>query len=671
MKKNIFRVLWLVTFVIFILSVNSGFCATYYVKNSGDDSASGLSDGSAWQTIFKVNSTGFNPGDSILFKRGGVWREQLTVTSSGSEGKPITYSAYGTGNNPEINGADIVTGWTVYSGDIYVADVDYTVKDLYVNGTRQQMARWPNTGWETISSTTGYTEYLASNALTQADDYWIDAVVVARTELYRIVAKKITGSVQADKKIIWSGNRTTRKDWGFYILNKFEELDAEGEWYYDSSGGKIYWQVPNGHSPNEYTIEGTTRDQCIYVNAKNYIDIKNITTRYGEYGIHLYHSSHHTVDSCKFYSNRFYGLRGSASESGDVGYITASNNYFSKIGYRSIYFSNGKDMYVQGNEIIDNCITSLPCYTTDSTDVIPSALAVNHADGGEISGNTINGSAYHGISMSGADNYTIERNKIEDCLKLLDDGGAIYVTGTSLEADDFSNTIIRYNFVKNSIGYSGGTTYENPVNTYGLYSDDYADDLEWYGNISIGCASAGALLHNAVNNKWYNNTFYNNGGNQLYVSGPGNNGNYIKNNIFNAVGADQYTFAQSSDTKMESNVYDYNVHYAPGNATPIRWRCGGGYISYNLSDWQSIMGHDIHSISSNPLFVNETGNFSQPSDFKLKPDSLCIDAGINVDLSRDFDGNTIPYGDVPDIGAFEYTVGPNPPGGIKVELIKD
>jgi len=89
--------------------------STYYVKNGGSDAASGLSDALAWETIAKVNGSSFNAGDSILFKRDSTWREQLTVPSSGSAGLPITFGAYGTGADPIISGADLVTGWTQYA----------------------------------------------------------------------------------------------------------------------------------------------------------------------------------------------------------------------------------------------------------------------------------------------------------------------------------------------------------------------------------------------------------------------------------------------------------------------------------------------------------------------------------------------------------------------------
>ena len=75
--------------------VSEVWAATYYVADAGSDSNNGTSPFTPWQTIAKVNSSTFQPGDSILFNRGDTWREQLTVSSSGSPGNPITFGAYG------------------------------------------------------------------------------------------------------------------------------------------------------------------------------------------------------------------------------------------------------------------------------------------------------------------------------------------------------------------------------------------------------------------------------------------------------------------------------------------------------------------------------------------------------------------------------------------------
>ena len=80
---------------------------TYFVKNGGDDEAAGTSDAAAWATAAKAVATA-TAGQSVGFKRGDTWREQLdphVSGRSGSAGNPITFRAYGTGAKPKFLGS--------------------------------------------------------------------------------------------------------------------------------------------------------------------------------------------------------------------------------------------------------------------------------------------------------------------------------------------------------------------------------------------------------------------------------------------------------------------------------------------------------------------------------------------------------------------------------------
>lgn len=101
------------------LSVCS-YAATYYVSASGgSDSANGTSAATAWKTLAKVNAASFSPGDAVLLARGDVWLESLVPPSSGASGSPIVFDAYGTGAAPEITGKQDLTGWTLYSTNVW------------------------------------------------------------------------------------------------------------------------------------------------------------------------------------------------------------------------------------------------------------------------------------------------------------------------------------------------------------------------------------------------------------------------------------------------------------------------------------------------------------------------------------------------------------------------
>ncbi|MBR5024500.1 MAG: hypothetical protein IKX48_05495 [Victivallales bacterium] len=86
-----------------LLAVSVATAATYYVDaEHGDDKAAGTSAATAWRSISRVNVQAFKPGDTILFKRGNIFRGPTLQLASGEPGNPVTYSAYGEGHKPII-----------------------------------------------------------------------------------------------------------------------------------------------------------------------------------------------------------------------------------------------------------------------------------------------------------------------------------------------------------------------------------------------------------------------------------------------------------------------------------------------------------------------------------------------------------------------------------------
>src|SRR5687768_8965035 len=78
--------------------------ATYYVDSrSGSDANNGASASSAFSSLAKVNSLNLQPGDTVLFARGATFNGGIDVRS-GASGKPITYGAFGSGDDPTITG---------------------------------------------------------------------------------------------------------------------------------------------------------------------------------------------------------------------------------------------------------------------------------------------------------------------------------------------------------------------------------------------------------------------------------------------------------------------------------------------------------------------------------------------------------------------------------------
>ncbi len=102
--------------LVLLLAASPALGASYYVDcDNGNDATAGTSTTAPWRTLAKVNASTFVAGDTIALARGCVWYEELTPPSSGSAGLPITFTAYGSGDPPWIDGTVLkndVADWT-------------------------------------------------------------------------------------------------------------------------------------------------------------------------------------------------------------------------------------------------------------------------------------------------------------------------------------------------------------------------------------------------------------------------------------------------------------------------------------------------------------------------------------------------------------------------------
>ena len=94
--------------VLVIFITNACQAANYYVDaNFGADSNPGSVD-KPFQTIMRAVEQ-IGAGDVVLL-RGGVYREKISISSSGSTEMPITFKAYQS-EHVLISGAVVVEGW--------------------------------------------------------------------------------------------------------------------------------------------------------------------------------------------------------------------------------------------------------------------------------------------------------------------------------------------------------------------------------------------------------------------------------------------------------------------------------------------------------------------------------------------------------------------------------
>jgi len=158
-----------------------------------------------------------------------------------------------------------------------------------------------------------------------------------------------------------------------------------------------------------------------------------------------------------------------------------------------------------------------------------------------------------------------------------------------------------------------------------------------------------ALSTNNV--KVCNNSFYLSSNSHFYgiayegLAGHGN-GNEIRNNIIQMTRDSSTVFPFYYDGEGEAPVVNHNIFYNSSHSNRVNW---GGTIYDSTEEAAWIADGHTGGIFTNPQLVNPSID-----NFHLQSTSPAIDTGIDVGLTSDFEGNVVPYGSDPDIGAYEF-----------------
>ncbi len=133
---------------LFFLFPITAVATNYYVDATlGSDGNSGQSTLLPWKTIAKVNASDLKSVDSVYFKRGEIWYEELLIPPYG----PLLYGAYGAGAAPIISGMGEVAGWSTAAswtdagGNIWRMTVSRDPRRIWLDGVEYPIATDPST----------------------------------------------------------------------------------------------------------------------------------------------------------------------------------------------------------------------------------------------------------------------------------------------------------------------------------------------------------------------------------------------------------------------------------------------------------------------------------------------------------------------------------------------
>lgn len=599
---------------------------TYYVASSGNDSNTGRTSDSPFQTISKVNSLALQPGDQVLFRRNDTFRGSLQLRQSGTSTSPIVIDAYGSGNKPVLSGAVAVGNWTNAGNNVWQANCPSCgdrVTGLYRDNTPLPLGRYPNLsaankGYLTVQSHNGKTQLTSQQGLSTN---WSGAEAVFRPVQWILNRATITSQSGNTLTLVSSGTYDITDNWGYFIQNHRSTLDQRGEWFYNPATKTIFL-YDDQTNPNSQSVAATVFSEGTSVSSASFITIRNLKiTQTLATGLLATNSSNLTVSNVDITQSGEDALciQGAGQQ------LLLENNLIEDANNNGVVIAAYQNVTFRGNTLRRVGLIPGLGKSGDGTYVgFQSASTANTL----IENNVLDNIGYNALNFSAS--TTVQRNQISNFCLTKSDGSGLYIWNGNQQA--MSGIRLISNVVFNGIGAPEGSPNGTSSGAHGIYLDDCTKNMEVTNNTVYNCRGLGFFLHGSSAINLSGNTAYNNSEGQLAITsadGCQPRNNQIQNNLFVSRLANQFTVKYESNQNDLSSYgqFDYNAYGRPFEDTykvlAVYNRTTGSNLS--LAQWQSQYGKDQNTVNSpityssgNPddyikALVNSSANPSQVS----------------------------------------------------------
>jgi len=684
MKKQISIAQGILVFVT-AMSLHS---AEIYVSPTGNDAAAGTAVAPlATLSAARDKADQLKGGNTpvTVYLRGGTYYLSAPLVfgpaNSGTAGAPIVYSAYGS-EKPVISGGIKApsAGWTVSSGSIQVVTIAQNLKvdQLFLNGKRQVLARYPN--------------FDANQVI--LDGYAADCISATRIGRWANPAEA-PGYIRGLHSSMWGGNSykitgksgtSITQQWvgdnnrgsGLHatyrmVENIFEELDAPGEWFYRKSTGQLFFWPPAGTDLSTATIELASQDELLrFVGAAaatagsvKFVQFNGITFTHTFRT--LFSKPYETVLKSDWGIARSGTVFMQNAEN-----ITITNCLFDQVGGNGIFASGYNQRHIiQNNVFIDagaSCVvlagltSSVRCPGSWSsmpacTDKTPGPLTNEYPSLVTVDNNMMNHFGRFekqtaGVVLSATELDTISHNTIHDCPR----AGICFCDGC------WGGHLVEYNWVYNDVletsdhgpcnawgrdrnliwqNDPSATTldawkttvirnnrFESAQGNFGIDLDDQASNYLQYNNLLL---TGGLKVQWNRYNTYMNNILVNNA--KIVITGvwAGSNDYITRNIITNGSPYDCnfFSWVPSGDLiadTVSSHIKLLDSNLVPASVQTVSTEKG----SVQWARWQSA-GLDRHSLKGDPMFtdVNKTwAGYAPKGDYTVKPGSPALSIGF-------------------------------------------
>ncbi|HUT35167.1 MAG TPA: right-handed parallel beta-helix repeat-containing protein [Planctomycetota bacterium] len=472
----------------------------YYVAPTGDDKNPGTA-AKPFLTIQRAASV--MKLDDTCHIRQGVYRETVQPWKSGQERRPIRFLAH-RGERVGVSGADPVTGWRRHKGNIWKADMPWSVgrnNQVFFDGTMMDEARWPNnTDGKLLTPngariSTGGDWGLTCRLLPDGlpDDAWKGGVAwVLAGARWTSFTSVVAGYRSAEKKVLFSipdpawvrEHMNPRRGGEFTLVGCLAGLDAPGEWWYDREGTTLYLIPPVDDDPNKHEVLARRRTAAFDLKGRSYIEIAGIDVHAG--GVDMDGADHCLIERMRatYVAHTRGGNTGASLNEKCALYIAGDHN---TVRNCEVAFSAGDGIRVGGNH---NRVVNCWIHDTGYLGSYGAPIAIS-GYGHLVSHCTIHDTGRDGILLSGQA-HIVQFCDVYNTGLIANDTGLLYTCG-----NDGGGTEIHHNWFHDNKAAGLGL---------GIYLDNFTSNYLVHHNVVWACDDPIRLNKPSTYNLIANNT---------------------------------------------------------------------------------------------------------------------------------------------------------------------
>ncbi len=383
------------------------------------------------------------------------------------------------------------------------AESDYYRQELFVNGKRQSLARWPNETYCNPEIDREVGEYDSKDGYVliyipeKQADLWRS---VDKIEFYGLPVFEWANTCLPDIDVseeesalmfpVFKSDYGITSDCLYYVYNIPYELDSPGEYYWDTKTNFLYYWPTEGFetagiSFSQFAGVPFTLDGCSYISFENLSAVSFRNRFINGDGDHI------SVNEC-----HLSGIDGSTAMAVRGDYNTVKGCLIHDLAAAGIIMTTGDTAtQTMGKTVVsDNIIYD---FSQIYTICNPAVGIKGH--GAEVSHNEIYNCAHYAIEIC-AGQCDIAYNDVHDCCLEVGDGGAIYTWGRFT----WAGNVFKYNYL-HQIGDILNPMFglSRPGAGAGMFFDYWGRFSTCYGNIFVdvrGCCMCGASGHMTYRN---------------------------------------------------------------------------------------------------------------------------------------------------------------------------